>query len=51
MTSADLSDVYQRYIACLNRRDRAKLEQFVDDDVHYSDRRIRLSQDVGKRLL
>jgi predicted ester cyclase len=43
MTSADLCDVYHRYIACLNRQDWAILEQFVDDDVHYNGRRIGLS--------
>jgi predicted ester cyclase len=43
MTSADLSDVYRRYIACLNAQDWTKLGQFVDDDVHYNGRRIGLS--------
>jgi predicted ester cyclase len=49
MTGADLCDVYRRYIACLNRQDWAKLEQFVDDDVHYNGRRIGLS-DYRKML-
>jgi predicted ester cyclase len=43
MTSAGLSDVYRRYIACLNAQDWAKLGQFVDDDVHHNGRRIGLS--------
>ncbi|MBV8919033.1 ester cyclase [Bradyrhizobium sp.] len=43
MTNADLSDVYRRYIACLNRQDWTMLEQFVGDDVHYNGRRIGLS--------
>jgi hypothetical protein len=29
----DLSDVYRDYIACLNKQDWQKLEQFVHDDV------------------
>ena len=40
---ADLSDVYRDYIACLNRQDWPKLEQFVDDDVYYNGQRIGLS--------
>jgi predicted ester cyclase len=36
----DLSDVYRGYIACLNRRDWPKLEQFVHDDVYYNGQRI-----------
>jgi predicted ester cyclase len=43
MTSADLSDVYRGYIACLNRQDWAKLEQFVDDNVVHNGQRIGLS--------
>jgi predicted ester cyclase len=43
MMKADLSDVYRDYIACLNRQDWAKLEQFVDDDVCYNGERIGLS--------
>ncbi|HTO60955.1 MAG TPA: ester cyclase [Bradyrhizobium sp.] len=43
MTGAGLSDLYRRYIACLNGQDWAKLGQFVDDDVHYNGRRIGLS--------
>jgi len=40
MTKADLSDVYRDYIACLNKQDWPKLEQFVHDEVSYSGRRI-----------
>jgi len=43
MMKADLSDVYRDYIACLNRQDWPKLEQFVDDDVCYNGQRIGLS--------
>jgi predicted ester cyclase len=41
--TADLADVYRDYIACLNRQDWPKLEQFVDDDVFYNGQRIGLS--------
>jgi predicted ester cyclase len=40
---AGLSDVYRGYIACLNRQDWPKLEQFVDDNVYYNGQRIGLS--------
>src|SRR5215468_5621284 len=43
MTSTDLSDVYRSYIACLNRQDWAKLEQFVDDRVLHNGQQIGLS--------
>jgi len=43
MTKADLSDIYQSYIACLNKRDWPKLGQFVDEEVHYNGKRIGLS--------
>ena len=36
MMRTDLSEVYRDYIACLNTQDWPKLEQFVDDDVHYN---------------
>ena len=39
----DLSDIYRTYIACLNKQDWPKLQQFVDDDVTYNGRRIGLS--------
>jgi predicted ester cyclase len=40
MIKADLSDVYRDYIACLNKQDWPKLEQFVNDEVHYNGQRI-----------
>jgi predicted ester cyclase len=43
MTRADLSEVYRGYIACLNKQDWPRLEQFVDDEVTYNGRRIGLS--------
>ena len=43
MIKSDLRDVYRDYIACLNRQDWPKLEQFVGDDVHYNGRPIGLS--------
>jgi predicted ester cyclase len=43
MTKAELSDVYRRYIACLNKQDWPKLGQFVHDDVRYNGNRIGLS--------
>ena len=36
MIEADLPDVYRAYIACLNKQDWARLEQFVDDEVVYN---------------
>src|SRR5258708_2498510 len=39
----DLSDVYRAYIACLNKQDWPKLEQFVDDEVVYNGARIGIS--------
>ena len=43
MNKTDLSNVYRDYIACLNKQDWPKLEQFVHDDVHYNGQRIGLS--------
>jgi predicted ester cyclase len=43
MSGTDLSEIYWRYIACLNGQDWATLAQFVDDDVVYNGRRIGLS--------
>ena len=40
MMSTDLADIYRDYIACLNTQDWSKLEQFVQDDVHYNSRQI-----------
>jgi predicted ester cyclase len=42
MTKTDLSDVYRAYIACLNRQDWPKLEQFVHDEVRYNGQKIGL---------
>jgi predicted ester cyclase len=39
----DLADVYRDYIACLNKQDWPKLEQFVQDEVSYNGQRIGLS--------
>jgi predicted ester cyclase len=41
--TADLADVYRDYIACLNRQDWPKLEQFLHDDVFYNGQQIGLS--------
>jgi steroid delta-isomerase-like uncharacterized protein len=43
VNKTDLSNVYRDYIACLNKQDWPKLEQFVHDDVHYNGQRIGLS--------
>ena len=43
MVETDLSGVYRAYIACLNKQDWSKLEQFVHDDVHYNGQRIGIS--------
>lgn len=43
MAKADLSTVYRDYIACLNKQDWPKLEQFVQDEVTYNGRQIGLS--------
>jgi len=43
VTKAQLSDVYREYIACLNRRDWPRLEQFVDAEVVHNGRRFGLS--------
>jgi hypothetical protein len=34
--TTDLSDVYRDYVACLNKQDWRKLEQFVHDEVYYN---------------
>ena len=43
MSKVNLSDIYRDYIACLNRQDWPKLEQFVDDNVCYNDKQVGLS--------
>jgi predicted ester cyclase len=40
MLKSELSDVYHAYIACLNKQDWPKLDQFVHDEVHYNSQRI-----------
>jgi predicted ester cyclase len=40
MINTELSDVYRDYIACLNKQDWPKLEQFVHDEVYYNGQRI-----------
>jgi predicted ester cyclase len=40
MTKAELSDVYRNYIACLNKQDWLRLDQFVDDEVFCNDQWI-----------
>jgi len=41
--SLNLSEIYQSYIACLNRQDWPTLGDFVHDDVHYNGGYIGLS--------
>ena len=43
MIETDLSGVYRGYIACLNKQDWPKLEQFVHDEVCYNGQRIGVS--------
>ena len=43
MSSAQLSDLYRAYIACLNAQDWSRLGDFVDDEVRYNDEGIGLS--------
>ena len=43
MNRTDLFDVYRAYIACLNKQDWSKLEQFVHDDVYYNDQLVGIS--------
>jgi predicted ester cyclase len=40
MTKTDLSVVYRGYIACLDKQNWSKLEQFVHDDVQYNEQQI-----------
>jgi predicted ester cyclase len=40
MIRTDLSAVYRDYIACLNKQDWPKLEQFVHDEVYYNGQQI-----------
>ena len=41
--SLNLSEIYQSYIACLNRQDWPTLGDFVHGDVHYNDAYVGLS--------
>ena len=43
MTKTGLSDVYRDYVACLNKQDWPKLEQFVHDEVCRNGQQIGLS--------
>ena len=43
MDQTDLSDVYRRYIVCLNRQDWPGLGEFVEDDIRYNGRPIGLA--------
>jgi predicted ester cyclase len=43
MNKSELSEIYRSYIACLNKQDWLKLEQFVDHDVRYNGKLIGLS--------
>jgi predicted ester cyclase len=43
MTSADLSDRYRAYLACLNAQDWPILGRFVHDDVRYNGQPLGLS--------
>jgi predicted ester cyclase len=40
MIKTDLSDIYRDYIACLNKQDWPKLEQFIHDKVYYNGQQI-----------
>ncbi|HEU4518852.1 MAG TPA: ester cyclase [Microvirga sp.] len=43
MTKAELSEIYQDYISCLNKQDWRNLERFIDDDAHHNGHRLGLS--------
>jgi predicted ester cyclase len=43
MTKGELSEIYRRYIACLNQRDWSSLDKFVNDDVRRNGERIGLA--------
>ncbi len=40
MQKTALSEVYRAYIACLNRQDWSRLEQFVESEVRYNGQQI-----------
>jgi predicted ester cyclase len=43
MTKNDLSDIYRDYIACLNKQEWPRLEQFVDKEVSHNGQQFGLS--------
>jgi predicted ester cyclase len=43
VTKAELSEIYQDYISCLNKQDWRNLERFIDDDAHHNGHRLGLS--------
>ncbi len=43
MIQTNLSDIYRRYLACLNRQDWPSLGQFVHDEVSRNGQRLGLS--------
>ena len=43
MTNIHLSAIYRDYIACLNKQDWRRLEQFVHNEVYYNGQQIGLS--------
>jgi predicted ester cyclase len=43
MTKAALTDLYHRYIVCLNRQDWPNLHRFVADDARHNGRRFGLA--------
>jgi predicted ester cyclase len=43
LTRVGLGDIYQAYIARLNKQDWPDLGRFVHDDIHYNGKRIGLS--------
>lgn len=43
MTATELAEIYQGYVACLNRQDWPNLGSFVGDGVHYNGKRIGLA--------
>ena len=45
MLKTALSDIYRKYIACLNKQDWPRLEQFVHDEVSHNGQQIGLSGD------
>jgi predicted ester cyclase len=43
MIKTDISDIYRDYIACLNKQDWPRLEQFVHHEVYYNAQQIGLT--------